>query len=122
MNDITKELNEIGKIIAQARLIDAIKTEVHAAMGDKRASVTGGEMADAPQFDVVVRHKAGAEASGEIGVVTAEDRHELTAGLPGGPGAANRILELGKQGADLLDERALAAEVDGAVPAGLTET
>jgi hypothetical protein len=66
MDDIAKEINEIGRIIAHSQLIDAIKGEVRAVMGDKRATVIGGDMADSPEFEVVVRHRAGAEVSGSI--------------------------------------------------------
>ena len=66
MDDIKKEIGEISKIISQANLIAAIKDEVHCALDGQRSIVTGGELADAPQYDVVVRHKSGSEANKNI--------------------------------------------------------
>ena len=66
MDVIAQELAEIGGIIDSARLLDTIKHEVRMALDGERSVVTGGEMADVPQYDVVVRHRAGLKASEEI--------------------------------------------------------
>jgi hypothetical protein len=66
VDEIAQELKEIGSIIDRAHLIDAIKHETRLALDGQRAIVTGGDMADAPQFDVVIRHRAGLQASEDI--------------------------------------------------------
>lgn len=64
--NINKELADIGQLIASAQAISAIRGEVKAALQGKHAVVIGSEhskVKNAGDFDVLVMHKSGKEAS-----------------------------------------------------------
>ncbi len=60
---IIEELKKIGSLLDQAKLIDTVYKEVHAAIKDHPVSVLGGEFSENPEYDVVVKHKEGMECS-----------------------------------------------------------
>jgi len=63
MDDIAKELAEIGRLLNSAHLIDDVRTEVRRALKGRRAMVVGGEYTNNPEFDVVITHHEGEEGS-----------------------------------------------------------
>ena len=66
MDNITKELTEIGRIIDSAHLLDDVRREVRRALKGHKAMVVGGEFANNPSFDVVVIHQSGKKGDGII--------------------------------------------------------
>ena len=66
MDNIAKELAEIGTLISHAHLMDAVRTEVRAAMKGQHASVIGGNMADQPEYEVAIKHAASEETVGNV--------------------------------------------------------
>lgn len=56
-NEIKEEIREIGGIISQVHLLDTVRREVNASISSNtRALVLGGEYADNPNYDVVIKH------------------------------------------------------------------
>lgn len=66
MDDITRELREISRILSDATLLDSVRREVRAAMKEERVLVMGGEFNGNPNFDVVVTHNCGDECNGML--------------------------------------------------------
>ena len=54
MEDIFKELQEIGKLIESANLVNEIRNEVHGILKDEGAIVLGGIHSD--DYDVIIKN------------------------------------------------------------------
>ena len=66
VENITDELEEIGKILAGACMMNAIRRESTIALQGKRARVVKGSMADVPQYEIIVIYEGGAVAGGQV--------------------------------------------------------
>ena len=65
-----RELQDISALILQAQMINIVKAEVKSLKGQEEAKVIGGreakDVVNAGQYDLIVYHKNGIEASETI--------------------------------------------------------
>lgn len=63
MDDITKELVEINRILESTTLFDIIRKEVYDLLKNYNVIVIGGEYYGKPKYDVVIKHDGNNECN-----------------------------------------------------------